>query len=128
MAMMTLGVNAGEYTPSVSVHKLLKDTCTSTGQPLHFPDHPEVHGLEVLIPPGTHTGWHKHPYSGFAYVLQGTLEVSDSLGHRHTYTPGQAFAEVVQSAHIGRNLGSDTVKLAVFFFSDPGQPFTFKLP
>jgi quercetin dioxygenase-like cupin family protein len=118
---------AGEYTPKVQVKPLLKSTVNSIGQSFSFPAGAEVHGIEVMIPPGVSTGWHKHPHSGFAYVLTGQLRVNLRDGKSFDYAPGQAFAEVVETEHEGI-AGADTVRLAVFFFSAPGEPFTIKTP
>jgi hypothetical protein len=52
------------YQKQVQVTPLLKTTVTSAGQPIAYPQiiDPEVTVLLVEIPPGTETGWHKHPF------------------------------------------------------------------
>lgn len=125
VGMLALCIGASEYEAKVSVKPLLKSTVNAVGQSFSIPVGAEVHGIEVLIPPGVSTGWHKHPHSGFAYVLSGKLKVSLRDGRSFDYGPGEAFAEVVDTEHEGTAM-SDTVRLAVFFFSEEGKPFTIK--
>lgn len=55
-----------------------------------------------------------------AMVLQGTLEVSLKNGQIKHLEAGDALAEVVNTLHNGRNVGTVPVKLAVFFLGAQG--------
>lgn len=81
-------------------------------------------GLAIEIAPGTETHWHSHPVPSFAYVVAGTLEVKLSSGIAKRFRPGEAFAEVIDVTHQGRNVGPDWVKLIVFYASTRGLPIT----
>ena len=125
---LSIPTRAGEaYSKSVSVRSLLKTTTTSEGRPLSFPkDSAEVSGIEVTIPAGGSTGWHSHEHSGFAYVLSGKLQVTTSDSTRRVFGPGDAFAEVVGTAHEGSALGKEDVKLVAFFLTSKGKPVSTK--
>ncbi|MBK8804242.1 MAG: cupin domain-containing protein [Fibrobacteres bacterium] len=115
------------YSKTVSVKQALRTARTSGGGKLDFPaDVAEVVGVEVTIPAGASTGWHRHAHSGFAYVLQGRLRVVLPDSTRNEYGPGQAFAEVVNTLHNGYTVGSEDVKLFAFFLADSGKPISTK--
>jgi quercetin dioxygenase-like cupin family protein len=112
------------YRPEVVSKKVLSTNTTATGEALVYPvtDHPEVTGLEVVIPPGGETGWHRHPVAGFAYVISGELTLLYEGKARRVFGAGEAFAEAVRTAHNGRNLGKLPVRLVAFFLGQSGSP------
>lgn len=115
------------YSKTVSVKQALRTSRTSAGGKLDFPrDSAEVVGVEVTIPAGASTGWHRHAHSGFAYVLQGRLQVVLADSTRNEYTSGQAFAEVVNTLHNGIAVGKEDVKLFAFFLADSGKAISTK--
>lgn len=115
------------YSKTVSVKALLKSTTTSEGKPLSFPtDSGEVNGIEVTIPAGGSTGWHSHAFSGFGYVISGKLQVTTPDSTKRVFGPGEAFAEVVGTAHEGTALGKDDVRLVAFFLVQKGKPVSVK--
>ena len=63
----------GGYAQGVKVRVLQRTDTTALGQPVAYPvtDSAEVTAVEVEIPPGGETGWHRHPFPGYAYVLSG---------------------------------------------------------
>lgn len=117
------------YSRSVVAKPLLRTGTTSSGARLDFPknDSGEVTGLEVTIPAGKGTGWHRHAHSGFAYVVSGRLQVVLQDSSRKEYGPGEAFAEVVGLAHDGRAIGKDDVRLVAFFLTDKGMSVSEKV-
>lgn len=126
---LTLPAFADEaYSAKVTVKPLFKGTQTSLGQPLHLPldGQAEATMLEVTIPPGAETGWHSHPYSGFGYVVAGTLQLEFEGGKSAQFSAGQGFAEVVNTLHNGKNTGSEVVKLWVVFTNEAGKPYAIK--
>ncbi|HNY30866.1 MAG TPA: cupin domain-containing protein [Fibrobacteria bacterium] len=115
------------YSKTVSVKQILRTSRTAGGGPLVFPaGSSEVTGIEVTIPAGSSTGWHRHARSGFAYVLKGRLQVVLKDSTRNEFIPGQAFAEVANTLHDGIALGTEDVKLVAFFLSDSGKPISTK--
>jgi len=119
---------AGDYSGDVRVQVLLKTDTNALGRPLAYPQaaHPEVTSFEATIPPGAETGWHLHPYPGYAYVLSGDLTLEVEGGKRIVLHAGDAYAELVNVRHNGRNLGKDTVRLVAFFTGEKGKAFTRK--
>lgn len=118
------------YQPEIKVTPLLRTTTTSAGQPLVYPqtDHPEATAIFVEIPPGAETGWHKHPFPCFAYILSGQLEVEVANGQTNHLVAGQAMAESINLLHNGKNKGSEPVKLIMFVMGETNQPFTLRAP
>jgi len=88
---------------------------TAAGQPIVLPQKDvRVTASRFEIAPGATLPVHKHPYQRYAYVLGGTLEVTDlESGDSTTYKAGDFIVEVVNRWHQGKNVGADTVELIV---------------
>ena len=72
LLILIASLNAqAQYSNEIKIEKLLQTDTTETGQPIDYPniDNEEVSILKVMIPPGKSTGWHKHLFPVFAYVL-----------------------------------------------------------
>lgn len=71
-------------------------------------------GLEIAVrkftyPPGSHTGWHKHPGPVFIQVVVGTVTFYEAPDCTPiTVVAGQGYVDLGEHAHIGRN-ESETV-------------------
>ena len=123
------GAVALDPSASVRVTPLLQTTTSWNGQPLAYPAGPaEITALQVEVAPGGETGWHQHPVPSFGFVLEGTLEVTLKDGQVKRLNPGDALAEVVNTTHNGRNVGTVPVKIVVFYAGTPGQSLTIKAP
>lgn len=116
------------YTKAIQVSPLLRTTETIASQPITYPrvENPEVSALLVEIPPGAETGWHRHPFPCYAYMLAGTIEVSTRDGVTRRFQAGDAFAESLNVPHNGRNTGTEPVKIILFVTGAKGQPFTVR--
>ncbi len=116
------------YAKTIKATPLLRTSVTSAGQPIVYPkvDQPEVTALLVEIPPGAETGWHKHPFPCYGYILSGELSVEIEGGKINRVKAGDALVETVNLLHNGRNSGAETVKLVMFVTGEKGQPFTVK--
>jgi len=114
------------YKKEIQVALLMRTTATVAGQPIVYPqtDKAEVTAVQVEIPPGTETGWHRHPFPCFAYILSGALDVSMEGGKSVHLTAGQAMAESVNILHNGKNNGPEPVKLVLFVMGEKEKPFT----
>lgn len=124
-----LYVGALDPGAAVKVTPLLKTTTSWNGQLLAYPaGQAEVTGLLVEIAPGAETGWHEHPVPSFGLLLEGELEVTLKEGRVKRLHAGEALAEVVDTLHNGRNVGSEPVKIMVFYAGAVGQPLTRKAP
>ena len=126
---LLLPVRAIEQTKAVKVSTVLKTQTSWDGQPLQYPaGDAEVTGMLIEIAPGGETGWHLHPVPSFGMVVQGELEVSLKDGRKKWLKAGDALAEVVNTAHNGRNVGTEAVKLVVFYAGSKGLSLSQKIP
>ncbi len=118
------------YPSAIKVTPLLKSSVTAAGQPIVYPrvDDPEVTAVRVVIPPGAQTGWHRHPFPCYGYVLSGALTVELEGGKTNRVAAGQALIEAVGALHNGRNLGPDPAELVMFVTGEKDRPFTIKAP
>lgn len=105
-----------EASDAVKVVPLLKTTTTWDGQSIAYPQgKAEVSAMRVEIAPGADTGWHAHSVPSFAVMLEGTLEVMLKDGRIKRLQAGDVLAEVVNTPHIGRNVGRVPARLVVFY-------------
>lgn len=118
-----------DQSASVKVISLLKTGESWNGAPIVYPEgKAEITALWVEIAPGGETGWHRHAVPSFAMLLEGTLEVTLKDGRVKCLQAGEALAEVINTAHNGRNVGDTPVKLVVFYAGAAGQALTSKEP
>lgn len=115
-----------QYNKGVILEPVLKTDTTSIGQKIVYPqfDNAEVSIVKVTIPPGKSTGWHKHTFPVFAYVLQGTLTVEVENKKTLHFPKGSSFSEVINTLHNGENVGKDDVVLIAFFMGEKGKPLS----
>jgi quercetin dioxygenase-like cupin family protein len=107
---------------AIKVTTLLKTTSSWNGQPIVYPSgQAEVTGMLIEIAPGGETSWHLHPVPSFCMVTDGELEVQLKNGELKRLKSGDAFAEVMNTLHHGRNVGALPVKLIVFYAGIVGQ-------
>ena len=86
----------------IAATTLFQSTATAAGQPIVFPaGHTEVTALMVDIPAGADTGWHKHPWPRYAYVVSGAVTVENDAGESKTYRAGDFFVEQINIFHHG---------------------------
>ena len=126
LSTTTFAIESGKGT---QVTPLLKTTSAWNGKPIVWPQgEAELTALQVEIAPGAETAWHTHSVPSFAVMLEGVLEVRLADGRTKRLKAGDVLAEVVDTKHRGRNLGSTPVKLVVFYTGLKGQAHTFKVP
>jgi quercetin dioxygenase-like cupin family protein len=106
--------------------RIFSATTTANGQPIVLPQGDvEVSVWTYDIPPGARLPVHKHPFQRYAYVLQGTLQVTDVEKNRTTdYKPGDFIVEMVDAWHYGVNSGKEPVRLLVIDQAPKGQANT----
>jgi quercetin dioxygenase-like cupin family protein len=86
----------------ITATKLFQSTVTAAGQPIVFPaSNAEVTALMVDIPAGADTGWHRHPWPRYAYVVSGAVTVENEAGQRQTYRAGEFVVEQINIFHRG---------------------------
>ena len=116
-----------EQSSSVKVSTILKAESSWDGKPIEYPvGKAEVTGMVIEIAPGGETGWHLHPVPSFGMMLEGKLEVQLKNGEIKQLKSGEAIAEVVNTYHNGRNVGSVPAKLIVFYVGVVGQKLSEK--
>jgi len=114
------------YRPAIKVTPLLRSSETVAGQPIVYPNvvDPEVTAVRVTIPPGAQTGWHRHPFPCYGYMLAGNLTVEMEGGKSTALTAGQALVESVNVLHNGRNTGTTPVEIVMFVTGEKDHTFT----
>jgi quercetin dioxygenase-like cupin family protein len=128
-AVLPFAVRAIEPSATVKVTPLLKTTQTWNGAPIKYPEgQAEISALMIEIAPGGETNWHEHPVPSFGMLLEGALEVSLADGKKKLMKPGEALAEVIATAHNGRNVGTTPLKLVVFYAGAVDKPLTVPRP
>ncbi len=110
------------------VEQLEVTSTNYAGQPLVYPQSgtPEVTALVVHMPPGSSTGWHKHPVPVYAYMLEGELTVRTENGIEKKFVKGEPIIEVLNLMHNGTNTGKKTASLVVFYTGFKGMPNVIK--
>jgi len=110
----------------VVVTPIRSTTVTSTGQPITPPQkNVEVAASIYDIAPGAKLPVQKHPFPRYAYVMAGTLQVTNvETGQSDTFKTGDLIVEMVDQWHYGANLGADPVKLLVIDQIEAGTATT----
>ena len=114
---------SAQYNKDVEIKIILKTDTTSIGQKILYPDfkNDEVTIAKVTIPPGKSTGWHKHVFPVFGYVIQGTLTVEIENRKPVQYPVNSSFSEVINTLHNGVNNGKEDLILIAFFMGEKGK-------
>lgn len=81
----------------------------------------EVTISKITLPPGKSTGWHKHKFPVFAYVLKGNLTVEFENRKAIQFSENSSFSEVLDTFHNGINKGEEDVVLIAFFMGEKGK-------
>jgi len=107
-----------------SVETLTVTSTNYAGQSLEYPQSgtPEVTALIVRLPPGSSTGWHKHPVPVYAYMLDGEITIRTETGVAKKFVKGEPIIEVMNLLHNGTNSGKETASLVVFYTGFKGVP------
>ena len=115
-----------QYNNEIKVEPLLKTDTTSIGQKIVYPNFQsdEVTIAKVTIPPGKSTGWHKHTFPVFAYVLKGNLTVELENNQKKQFPENTTFSEVINTFHNGVNNGKEDVVLITFYMGEKGKPLS----
>lgn len=118
-------LDSGAAAP-ITVTPIRSTTVTSTGQPITLPQKNVEVGASIFdIAPGAKLPIHKHPFARYAYVLGGTLEVTNvDTGKSDVFKTGDFIVEMIDQWHTGANIGADPVKLLVIDQIEAGTPVT----
>jgi quercetin dioxygenase-like cupin family protein len=115
-----------QYNKGVVLETVLKTDTTSIGQKIVYPTFAsdEVSIVKVTLPPGKSTGWHKHFFPVFAYVMKGTLTVEVENKKTLQFPVNSSFSEVINTLHNGVNKGNEDVVLIAFFMGEKDKPLS----
>lgn len=99
---------------------------TTAGQPIVLPQKDAEVAVSIYdIPSGATLPVHRHPFPRYAYVLGGTLTVTNvETGEATVYRAGDFIVEMVDRWHRGGNTGAEAVKLLVIDQVEKGKPAT----
>jgi quercetin dioxygenase-like cupin family protein len=106
---------------------LLQTSTTVRDQPIRFPQG-DNQFTAVLgeIAPGGQAGRHMHTVPLLVYILEGSLSIEMEGHATHVVSAGEAFTEVVNTWHNGRNLGSTPARFLIVFAGQDGTPITIR--
>ncbi len=112
-----------QYTNEIVIEQVLKTDTTTIGQKIVYPQvqNAEVTMSKITIPPGKSTGWHKHAYPVFAYVLKGVLTVELENNKMVQFGENASIAEVMETYHNGINRGTEDVVLIAIYLGEKGK-------
>jgi quercetin dioxygenase-like cupin family protein len=90
-------------------------TVTDAGQPIVLPrSDVRVTASIYEIPVGATLPVHKHLSARYAYVLSGDLRVTNQeTGATSDYKAGDFVIEMIDTWHLGTNIGAEAVRLLV---------------
>jgi quercetin dioxygenase-like cupin family protein len=117
-----------QYNKGLIIEPLLKTDTTMLGESFIYPDmqKDEITILKITFKPGQSTGWHKHSYPLFAYVVKGNLTVELENGKTMCYSKASSFSEIIDTYHNGVNKGKKDVVLIVFYLGEKGKSLSVK--
>lgn len=101
--------------PQVTVAPVITTDRTWTGQPIHLPQGDATVTVTTYdIPGGAVLPEHEHPFPRYAYVLSGSLTVTNSSAEEEkTFKAGDFIVEAVDQWHHAVNTGTTETKLLV---------------
>lgn len=110
----------------VTSTQLLQTSTAWNNQPIEYPEteSAQITALHIEFAPGSETAFHRHPVASLAYIMSGELEVTIKDGETKIFRTGDAFAEVVNTWHYGKNVGDEPVRLVVFYIGEEGVKLT----
>ncbi|MDP3641801.1 MAG: cupin domain-containing protein [Bacteroidota bacterium] len=118
-----LSLTARSQYSGLIIKELLRTDTTSIGQKMTYPkfSDPEVTMLKITIPPGKSTGWHKHNFPVFAYVIKGTLTVELDDHRVIKFKEDSTFAEMMNTYHNGKNMEDSDLEVIAIYLGGKGQ-------
>lgn len=110
------------------VKTLAKSSVSWDGQSLpNYPkDKPEITILRIKIPAGAKIDMHKHPVINAGVLLSGELTVITEKNETLHLKAGDSIIEVVNKWHYGKNEGSKTAEIIVFYAGIVNKQITIK--
>ena len=124
---LSINVWAGDV-KEVVVETLAKSSLSWDGEVL--PDYPkgksEITILRIKIPAGAELPIHGHSVINAGVLLSGELTVVTKDKKTLHLKAGDSIVEVVNKAHYGKNEGTETAEIIVFYAGIVDKPITVK--
>ncbi len=113
---------------TVEVNQLAKSTKSWDGETLpQYPQgQPEVTILKIKIPAGAKLEIHNHPVINAGVLLAGELTVVAEDNKTLHLKAGDSIVELVNKKHYGKNEGTETAEIIVFYAGIENKPITLK--
>jgi len=83
----------------------------------------EVRVIVATLKPGEATPFHTHRFPVTVYILEGTFTLEMEGRAPVTAKAGQAIVEPPHVKMTGYNRGTDSMRVVIFYVSDPETPF-----
>ena len=118
---------AGNFN-NVVVEQLAKSSKSWDGEtlPAYPQGKPEVTILRIKIPAGAKLEMHNHPVINAGVLLAGELTVVTEDNKTLHLKAGDSIVEVVNKKHYGKNEGTQTAEIIVFYAGEVNKPITVK--
>lgn len=87
---------------------------------------PEVTILRIKIPAGAKLEIHNHPVINAGVLLAGELTVATEDNKTLHLKAGDSIIELVNKKHYGKNEGTETAEIIVFYAGEVNKPITVK--
>lgn len=113
---------------SVEVKELAKSTKSWDGEklPLYPQGQPEITILRIKIPAGAELEIHNHPVINAGILIKGELTVITENHKTLHLKAGDSIVELVNKKHYGKNEGTETAEIVVFYAGVENKPITIK--
>ena len=113
---------------TVNINQLAKSTKSWDGEilPQYPQGQPEVTILKIKIPAGAKLEIHNHPVINAGVLLAGELTVVAEDNKTLHLKAGDSIVELVNKKHYGKNDGSETAEIIVFYAGIENKPITVK--
>jgi len=113
---------------NVVVEQLAKSSKSWDGEKLpEYPQgQPEVTILRIKIPAGAKLEMHHHPVINAGVLIAGELTVITEDNKTLHLKAGDSIVELVNKKHYGKNEGTQTAEIIVFYAGEVNKPITVK--
>ena len=127
--VLFLSINVwGEDVNKIVVETLAKSSSSWDGEalPAYPQGKPEVTILRIKIPAGAKLEMHNHPVINAGVLLAGELTVVKEDNKTLHLKAGDSIVEIVNKNHYGKNEGTETAEVIVFYAGVVNKSTTLK--